>query len=225
MFLREETNPADEAEPKESGPLASFRRVFREPRYRKEKRLEYFARDPGSVLLIDWNPVSEQLNPHNTIVVEKMADFRERRRKAIEAGEAPPVDSTCLAIKALLMRVREDGQAAGGVNVPRTLAKVRQEANTAGFSTDTHGLYQYLLYAAEQDAHLQMVRREHGLGGFVRRNIAASPVLQGKATTAEAAILRPFRDPSDELPPDSMLARKWRETFAKAFQQQPAMRA
>lgn len=176
---------------------------------RKEKRLEYFNRDRQSMLLIDKDPVSEQLNPHNTILVTAMG--------AGAAGNAG-ADTTCAAIRAVVQRVRDDAALSGIVNVPRTLHNLRQEAVAAGYSTDAAGLHMYLVASAEEEVERERQRREAGLGGLMRRAAATNPILKSKMTTNEAAMLRDFRDPAIELGPDALLASKVREATQKMFQ-------
>lgn len=201
---------------------------LRDGNKRKEKRLEYFNKDLSTVLLIDHtNSVSEELNPANTLLVEPMTKVQERRKQLIEEGEKQgitniratlPPDTTMFCIKELVQRIREDAQAAGGiVNVPRTLTRLRQEAKVAGFATDTQGLYQYLLFAAERDSQAEKERHESGLGGYLRKLVQTSAVLRGKLSTGEAASVRPFRDPMDELPHDSYLLQKFNNTVARMF--------
>jgi hypothetical protein len=189
---------------------------------RKEKRLEYFARNPATVLLVDHSRVSEQLNPNNTVIVEPMSEFQDRRRRAEEAGQPRPSDTACLGIKALVTRVREDAAAYGAVSVPRALAKLRHEAAVAGFATDTAGLYQYLMSAAEAEVEAERQRREGGLGGAIRRLVEASPFLRGRVTLTEAASVRPFRDPADDTAEDSLVAHRYHTFAARVFMPQSA---
>jgi hypothetical protein len=170
---------------------------------RKEKRLEYFGRSPRSILLIDSNPLSEMLNPDNTVLVKPM-----------EAGGG--ADATCLALQALVGRVRDEAQNSGAVDVPRALARLRSEAETEGFPTDAMGLHAYLSKRAEEEAAAVAAARSTGLGGLLRSAAAAS-VLSKAATTAELAVRRPYRDPAVELGEDSLLTRRVRETSARVF--------
>lgn len=186
---------------------------IRENGKRKEKRLEYFARDPRTVLLIDHNPLSEALNPSNTVLVQPMGEKLEGGGSG--AATASP-DVTCAAIKALLSRIREDVQASGAVNVPRALARLRNEAKQDGFSTDAGGLYAFLRKQVEAEKVLEREKRETGLGGVLRRTAAASSVLRARATTMEAAAQRPFRDPAWDTGDGSLLATKLRDALAKA---------
>jgi len=205
---------------------------LRDSNKRKEKRLEYFSPDLNTILLIDHtNSVSEELNPDNTVLVEPMTVIQERRKQLIIEGEKQgqtnirtslPPDTTCFCIKELVQRIREDAQAAGGVvHVPRTLTRLRQEAKAAGFATDTQGLYQYLMYAAERDSQAEKERHETGLGGYLRKLIQSSAVLRGKPSTGEAAAMRIFRDPLDELDHESLLVQKYRESVSRMFVGQP----
>jgi hypothetical protein len=188
---------------------------LRDGNRRKEKRLEYFAREPGAILLVDSNPTSEKLNPNNTVLVESMTEYSARKAAALAAGRPAPADTACLGIRALLQRIREDMASTGAVNVPGTLARLRAEASQAGYSTDTHGMYQYLMEAAAAEEAVERNRREAGLGGLLRRVGATSAVLRGKATTMEAAMMRGFRDPGVELGEDALLVRKYREAAAR----------
>jgi hypothetical protein len=190
---------------------------IRENGKRKEKRLEYFARDPRTVLLIDHNPLSEALNPGNTVLVQPMAEKGEGGGGAAAgagAGAAP--DVTCAAIKALLSRIREDVQASGAVNVPRALARLRAEAKQDGFSTDAGGLHAFLRKQVEAEKVLEREKRETGLGGVLRRTAASTSALRARATTMEAAALRPFRDPAWDTGDGSLLATKVRDALSKA---------
>jgi hypothetical protein len=197
---------------------------LREGNLRKEKRLEYFNRDPSSLLLIDSNPLSEQLNPTRTVLVESMKAADEKRKQLVQQGQKPPADNTCFAIKALVMRVREDSMEFGDVNVPRALHRLYTEAKKAGFSTDAQGLYSYLNFAAEQEVAQEKARRESGLGGFFRRLLSNSGVLRGSLTTVETNSCRNFRDPAYDLDEDSILASKWKAAAGRMFRpQQPGM--
>ena len=184
---------------------------LREKPHRKEKRLEYFARDPRSLLLIDCNPLSEALNPNNTVLVKPMPEG------GAEGGGVRQPDSTLLAIKALITRIREDASAMGGVNVPRSLASLRSEAEAEGFHSDAEGIYAFLLAAAAREAAAEREKRETGLGGVLRRAAAASPTLRAKASTVEAASRRPFRDPALDLGEGSLLTRKVHEAAARVL--------
>jgi hypothetical protein len=183
---------------------------IRENGKRKEKRLEYFARDPRTVLLIDHDALSEALNPNNTVLVQTMG------AKPSGGGAATSPDVTCAAIKALLSRIREDVQASGAVNVPRALARLRTEAKEDGFSTDAAGLYEFLHKEVEAEKALEREKRETGLGGILRRTAATSSALRSRATTLEAAAQRPFRDPAFDTGDDSLIAMKLRDVMAKA---------
>ena len=183
---------------------------IRENGKRKEKRLEYFARDPRTVLLIDHDALSEALNPNNTVLVQPMAP------KA-EGGAAPAPDATCAAIRALIGRIREDVQASGSVNVPRALARMRADAKHDGFPTDATGLYAFLGKQVAAEEALEREKRETGLGGVMRRMAASSTAVRARATTVEAAARRPFRDPAWDTGDDSLLAQKVRETVARAL--------
>jgi hypothetical protein len=184
-----------------------FLRVGPNGERRKEKRLECFNRDLRSVLLIDRDPTSEALNPHNTVLVTGM-------------GEANGEDSTCAAIRAVVQRVRDDASASGAVNVPRTLKHLRQEAEAAGFSTDARGLHEHLRASAAEEVDRERARREGGLGGFMRRTATSSPIVRGKMTTAEASVTRDFRDPGAEIGADAILTAKVRAASARLFQRQ-----
>jgi hypothetical protein len=203
--------------PVHTPPLGVEHMFLRDGNRRKEKRLEYFNRDPKSVLLIDWNPISEHLNPNNTVLVRSMKDVAAEAEAAAKGGKPAPIDTTCMAIKALVQRIREDHQQTGVVHVPRTLARLRKEAEQAGYLTDTQGLYSYLLHAAEEQQQVERERREGGLGGMLRRTVQNSTVLRNKATTAEAAMLKGYRDPAQELGEDSLLTRKLRDMQAKMY--------
>jgi hypothetical protein len=197
--------------------------MFIRPGKKPEKRLEYFNRDPSTVLLIDSNKHSEELNPANTVIVEAMEDFAARRAEAVAKGQAAPADTTSLCIRALIGRIRADMQAAGQVNVPRTLSKLKSDAADAGFGTDSQGIYQYLVSSAEREAEIERGRKESGLGGFMRRLATTSKVLRGKTTTSEAVMMRPFRDPAFDISEDSLLVEKWRDAAAKMFRGQPGL--
>jgi hypothetical protein len=192
---------------------------------RKEKRLEYFNRDLSTVLLIDHNKVSEDLNPDNTIIVLKMKDTQtatstggDSAPAVAEAVDEP--DTTCSAIKALVSRIRDDIQATGVVNVPVSLANIKKQALEAGYSTDTQGLFAFLGKAVEESKRLERERLETGLGGFIRRIIKSQPVLRNKLTTIELASVRPFRDPLDELGHDSLLATRVHDAMRRLLRPQ-----
>jgi len=192
---------------------------------RKEKRLEYFNRDLSTVLLIDHNKVSEDLNPDNTIIVLKMKDTQtatstggDSAPAVAEAVDEP--DTTCSAIKALVSRIRDDIQATGVVNVPVSLANIKKQALEAGYSTDTQGLFTFLGKAVEESKRLERERLETGLGGFIRHIIKSQPVLRNKLTTIELASVRPFRDPLDELGHDSLLATRVHDAMRRLLRPQ-----
>jgi len=192
---------------------------------RKEKRLEYFNRDLSTVLLIDHNKVSEDLNPNNTILVLKMKDevINSSQKTTsvpavITANDEP--DITCSAIKALVSRIRDDIQASGAVNVPASLANIKKQAQDAGYSTDTQGLFAFLGKSVEESKRIEQERLETGLGGLLRRIIKSQPVLRNKLTTIEQASVRPFRDPTDELGPDSLLSSRVNDALKKLLRPQ-----
>ena len=193
---------------------------------RKEKRLEYFNRDLSTVLLIDHNKVSEDLNPDNTIIVSKMKEALvaastggDSAQTVVAAVDEQP-DSTCSAIKALVSRIRDDIQATGTVNVPASLSNIKKQALEAGYSTDTQGLFAFLGKAVEESKRLERERLETGLGGFLRRIIKSQPVLRNKLTTIEQASVRPFIDPSDELGIDSLLATRVHDAMRRLLRPQ-----
>lgn len=185
-----------------------------------ERHIRYFNRDPNSILLVDVDPLSEKLNPGNTLLVKAMEDFEKETLDAEQNKRPLPVDITCNAIVALASRIRSDFQQLGRVDVPRSLAKLRREAGNAGFGTDQSGLYMYLQQEAADQVERERLRRETGLGGAVRKTVDRTGVLRGKLVPSEAAQMRPFRDPTIELGEDSILARKVREAANKLQQQQ-----
>lgn len=202
---------------------------------RKEKRLEYFNRDLSTVLLIDHNKVSEDLNPNNTILVLKMKDdITNSSQKTISSsgtvGNSASVpivmtandepDTTCSAIKALVSRIRDDIQSTGAVNVPASLANIKKQAQDAGYSTDTQGLFAFLGKSVEESKRIEQERLETGLGGMLRRIIKSQPVLRNKLTTIEQASVRPFRDLADELGPDSLLSIRVNDALRKLLRPQ-----
>ncbi len=209
--IMEKLMHAISAPPAHTAPLGIDHMFIRAGGKRKEKRLEYFARDPRTVLLIDYNELSENLNPKNTIIVPNFEAPKGDDKKA-----ASP-DIACAMIKAIITRVREDAAVSGAVNVPRSLARLRADALNEGFSTDAAGLNAYLQKQVEAEAELERDKRESGLGGALRRAAATSAVLRSKATTIEAASRRPFRDPAIETGDDSLLSRKLREATARAL--------
>ena len=198
-----------------TAPLGIEHMFIRDGGKRKEKRLEYFARDPRTVLLVDHDALSEVLNPNNTVLVTPMPKAAEAGAGA--AAAAAPPDVTCAAIKALVARVREDVQLTGQVNVPRALVRLRADARADGFATDAAGLHAFLQKTVEAEAEIERERRDAGLGGLLRRTAAASTALRAKATTVEVASRKPFRDPAWDTGDDSLLARKVRETAARAL--------
>jgi hypothetical protein len=127
-------------------PLGMEHMFLREGNKRKEKRLEYFNRDPRTVLLIDVDPLSEALNPASTVLVQPMAPRAEEGSSGSGSGSSGgsggsgEADATCAAIRALIARIRADMQATGVVHVPRTLTALRADAAHAGFSTDATGM-------------------------------------------------------------------------------------
>ena len=175
---------------------------------RKEKRLEYFGRNPRSILLIDSNPLSAALNPDNTVIVKPMVS------SGSDGGNSRSADATCLALQALVSRVRDEAQSTGVADVPRALKRLRAEADKEGFSTDALGLHAYLSKQASEERAANEAARNTGLGGLLRSTAAASPLLS-KATTLEAASRRPYRDPAAELGEGSLLTRRVRETSAR----------
>lgn len=209
------------APPAHTAPLGIDHMFIRDNGKRKEKRLEYFARDPKSILLIDYNELSEVLNQQNTVTVPRFVaqeKSSENEDKTVAAA-APPAhpDIVCAMIKALVARVREDTAAAGSVNVPRSLARLRADVRTSGFDTSAEGLHAFLQKQVEEEAEIERDKRETGLGGALRRAAASSAVLRSKATTVEAAARRPFRDPAVDTGDNSLLARKVREATARAL--------
>jgi len=255
---------ADQRDLQFPGPPLSSDHIFAASGRRKEKRLEYFGRElPGGrrfvdeVLLIDCDPVSEELNPDNTLRVEPM---RERlsaaaaeeaeaaaaaTRSATGAGGASTsaaaataaaaaaaaatsaaaaaaaaedkADTTCAAIRALLVRVRQDAMAGGGgggaprPNVPATLKRLRAEAVAAGFAPDAGGIFAYLGAAARREEEAEARRRDSGLGGLLRRAMTSAVRARAASrqaplyTTTEANSLARFELPTYD---DSWLARK-----------------
>ena len=180
---------------------------------RKEKRLEYFNRRPEELLLVDHDPVSAELNPLNTMLVEKMralpgegiADGAMPSSGApADANETAGPDLTCEAIKALVRRIREDVQNTGEVNVPRSLDNLRRAASEAGFPTYATGLFHYLGHEAEVVRSLEQRRRETGLGGALRRALRAAK-LDKKLDSAEMAKDQAYFDPVEELPMGALL--------------------
>jgi hypothetical protein len=176
---------------------------------RKEKRLEVFGRNPRSILLIDSNPLSAALNPDNTVLVAPM-------EAGSSGGARGGADATCLALQALVARVRDDAQSGGAADVPRALARLRAEAEGEGFSTDALGLHAYLSKRAAEEAAAAEAARRTGLGGLLRSAAAAS-ALSKAPTTAELAARRPYRDPAVELGEDALLTRRVREASARVF--------
>ena len=208
------------APPAHTAPLGVDHMFIRDNGKRKEKRLEYFARDPKSILLIDYNELSEVLNQQNTVIVPRFVaeDKNENDEKTVAAAAAPAhPDIVCAMIKALVARVREDTAAAGSVNVPRSLTRLRADVRTSGFETTAEGLHAFLQKQVEEEAEIERDKRETGLGGALRRAAASSAVLRSKATTVEAAARRPFRDPAVDTGDNSLLARKVREATARAL--------
>ena len=127
---------------------------------------------------------------------------------AEKSGIPPPHDNAMRAIVQLVQRIRNEAAATGEVNVPLALSSMRSEAAALGFSSDAAGLAAYLQHEADVIAQLDRERREAGLGGLVRRIVDSTPVLRGKAATADIAASRPFRDPAYELGWDSLLAQR-----------------
>jgi hypothetical protein len=180
---------------------------------RKEKRLEYFNRDRKSILLIDHNTISEELNPGNTVLV---LPFSAKPGTTAGVGASDP---TCASIKALVSFIREDvsSSGTGQVNIPLTLSRLKERAQEAGFSSDASGLFGYLSKTAAEEEELEREKRNSGLGGLLRRSAVESPLLRTKATTYEAAGTRSYRDPGVELGEDSLLTKKVREAGKKLW--------
>jgi hypothetical protein len=40
------------------------------PAKAKERHIEFFNRDPATILLVDTNPLSARINPRNTLIVK-----------------------------------------------------------------------------------------------------------------------------------------------------------
>ena len=200
-------------------PLSMEHMFLRDGGKRKEKRLEYFNRDPSSILLIDSSALSEALNPNNTVCVQSQTAAAAAAAAEAGGGRALPPDLTCKAIKTLIMRIKDECAAMGGaVNVPRALHKIRADAARAGFAPDAMGLYSFLSLRAAEEAEAEHVKNNSGLGGLLRRSVAesSSGVLR-RPTTMEAAARKRFTDPGAELGEDSLLTRKVRDANRKVF--------
>lgn len=124
---------------------------------------------------------------------------------AEKAGIPPPADTAMASVVQLVQRIRAEAAASGEVDVPGALASLRAEASAQGFASDAAGLAAYLQHEADAVAELDRQRREGGLGGLLRRTADALPALRGKATTAEIAAARPYRDPVYEAGEGSLL--------------------
>jgi hypothetical protein len=206
-------------------PLGLEHMFLRDGGKRKEKRLEYFNRDPRSILLIDSSALSEALNPDNTVCVQSQrAAGAEAAAAAAAAGQggaaaAAPSDPTCSAIRTLILRVKDEVGAMGQVDVPRALAKIRADARAAGFDADATGLYAFLRHQAQSEVEQERAKHNSGLGGLLRRSMAgaAESAVVRRGTTLELAARRRFTDPGSELGEDSLLTRKVRDTNRKLF--------
>jgi len=115
------------------------------------------------------------------------------------------------------------------MDVPRTLAAVKQEAKAYGFTPDstgalpTHrpspsppplrhwpvprcaGVYQYLLKRAADQAQVEQQRLEAGVGGALRSVISKTRSVRG-LSVVDVEENKPYRDPAVDTGRDSLLA-------------------
>lgn len=146
-----------------------------------------------------------------------MVDVRTQNEELSKAGVAPSADITCVTIKALINRIREDSQVYREVNVPRSLNRLKKEAVENGYATDADGLYSYLLDSAMKEEALVQERLHSGLGGFIRKNSANSSLFRNKGTVVESAMQKSYKDPTVELGQESLLAKRVGEISGKVF--------
>lgn len=197
--------------------------------HRREKRIEPFTRPVGTILVIDYDPLTLELNPDSCLLVRKMlppeveadpATLTAAEKARASLGEyvsASAPDTTLQEVLAVLRSVHEDTLANGSVNVPYTLGRLRSEADSAGFGADTAGLAAFLAHSTAAKAARERERITTGLGGTLRTLRERSPMLGTSAITEEAAAVRPFRDPAIDFP-DSLLSRKVSAANAKFMQ-------
>jgi len=105
--------------------------------------------------------------------------------------------------------VKRDAAETGAINVPRALAGLRREAAKSGLAADAAGVFAVAQRISAEAAAEERARRESGLGGALRRTVAALPALRGRRTIVEEAEVRPFVDPAVQTgAPGSLLAEK-----------------
>ena len=164
---------------------------------KREKHIEFFNRGVQSILLVDHDSLSETFAPGSTVLVKSWTAAQ------AEGGARP--DTAMAAISSLISRIRADA-AAGEVNVPRTLAALRGEAVSRGFSTDAAGLSAFMEAESAAANEADAARLARGLGGLLRAVLGGAPLLRGRYTTGDVAATRPYRDPSFDVPADALLA-------------------
>lgn len=187
----------------------------------RERHIEFFNRDPRTILVIDADPITQAVNPLNTVLVQPIPGSKRPDGtplvppSASSASTEDGIDNTCATIAAVAARIREAASANGRVDVPAALRSLKAEAASEGFGSDSAGLYAYLRHRAAAEAEAARVRREQGLGGLVRRANAASPLLRNKATVLEAAEYKGYVEPGRDVGEESMVTKKVRAAVAK----------
>lgn len=179
----------------------------------RERHIEFFNRDPRTILLIDSDPISMAVNPSNTVLVDPIEGRPVEEGKEEAPRRAGP-DNTCGSIVAVVQRIRESTSQMGRVDVPAVLRSLKNEAGASGFTSDSQGLYEYLQHEAEAEAAATRARKETGLGGLVRRSNASSSFLKNKATVTEAAVNKSYIDPGRDVGEDSLVTKRVRAAVA-----------
>ena len=119
------------------------------------------------------------------------------------------MDATLLSILSVLDAVKADAAASGAINVPRSLAALRAEAASRGLAPDAAGVFAVAQHMSVEAAAAERARHESGLGGALRRVVAALPALRNRRTIIEEAEVRPFINPAAQTgAPDALLSRK-----------------
>lgn len=118
---------------------------------------------------------------------------------------------------------REDASEAGELDVPRTLRRLRAEAERRGFGTDAQGLYATVQQMAFESKEAERKRREEGLGGAARSIMRVIPALSKPDVTLKAQA-KPYVDPALESGfGDSLLAARTRAAVERLAAQQREM--
>lgn len=142
---------------------------------------------------------------------------------AAARGSAVPREDTLSAIVAVAKACREDSSEWGELDVPRTLRRLRGEAERRGFATDANGLYATMQQLAWEAKEAERKRREEGLGGAARSIIRVLPAL-AKPDVVLKAQNKGYVDPALESGyGDSLLAARTRVAVERLQAQQREM--